>query len=59
MSYDKPRLAITHSMFSNVFVNPEDYRDFQRAGTWPDETVLVMEIRGASTKGSINKNGHY
>src|ERR1700733_3049671 len=52
-------LAMGHSMFSNVFVNPEAYRAFQRTGTWPDKTMLVMELRGASSKGSINKNGHY
>lgn len=59
MSYSERLLAMGHSMFSNVFVNPEAYRAFQRTGTWPDKTMLVMEIRGASSKGSINKNGHY
>jgi Cytochrome P460 len=59
MSYSERLLAMGHSMFSNVFVNPEAYRAFQRTGTWPDKTMLVMELRGASSKGSINKNGHY
>jgi hypothetical protein len=59
MSYSERLLAMGHSMFSNVFVNPEAYRAFQRTGTWPDKTMLVMEVRGASSKGSINKNGHY
>ena len=47
------------SMFDNVFVNPEAYRSFLSTGTWPDKTVLVLEGRGAHTKGSINKLGHF
>ncbi|MSO21549.1 MAG: cytochrome P460 [Acidobacteria bacterium] len=45
--------------FDNVFVNPEAYRAFLRTGTWPDQTMLVLEIRGSETKGSINKGGHF
>jgi hypothetical protein len=47
------------SMFDNVFVNPEAYRSFLSTGTWPDKTVIVLETRGASSKGSINKAGHF
>ncbi len=46
-------------MFDNVFVKPEAYRAFQDTGTWPDQTVLVMEVRGARSKGSINKRGQF
>jgi hypothetical protein len=48
-----------HSMFDNVFVNPEAYRSFLATGTWPDKTVMALEVRGAQTKGSINQRGHY
>jgi hypothetical protein len=48
-----------HSMFDNVFVNPEAYRSYLATGTWPDKTVMVLEVRGAKTKGSINKRGHF
>jgi Cytochrome P460 len=59
MSY-LPRAAGTgHDVFSNVFVNPESYRAFQRTGTWPDRTLLVLEVRGATHKGSINQDGFY
>jgi hypothetical protein len=59
MSYSpKPEMA-GHSMFDNVFVNPVSYREFVKTGTWPDKTVMVLEIRGAESKGSINKSGHY
>ena len=59
MSYIKRLSGAGHDMFSNVFVNPEAYREFLRTGSWPDKTVLVLEVRGATSKGSINKHGFY
>jgi hypothetical protein len=50
---------VDHSMFDNVFVNPEAYRTFLETGTWPDKTVIVLEAREAQTKGSINQHGHF
>ncbi len=51
--------AADHSMFDNVFVNPEAYHIFQKTGTWPDKTMLVLEVRGAEGNASINKAGHF
>jgi hypothetical protein len=48
-----------HHMFDNVFVNPEAYRAFLKTGSWPDKTTIIIEIRGAQTRGSINKAGQY
>src|SRR5947209_20428258 len=47
-------VAEGHSVFQNVFVNPSAYRAFQATGTWPDKTVLVLEIRGAAAKAGID-----
>lgn len=60
MSYT-PRVAnmAGHPMFDNVFVNPEAYRSYVRTGTWPDGTMLVLEVRGAESNASINKAGHF
>ena len=58
MSYN-PKASADMSMFDNVFVNPEAYRAFLATGTWPDKTVMVLESRGAETKGSINQAGHF
>ena len=58
MSYN-PKAPSDMSMFDNVFVNPEAYRSFISTGTWPDKTVLVLESRGAESKSSINKAGHF
>jgi len=46
-------------LFDNVFVNPSAYRAFLQTGTWPDKTVLVLELRASESKGSINKGGNY
>lgn len=59
MSYGPGAMQMDHSMFDNVFVNPEAYKAFLETGTWPDKTLLVLEIRVAGSKGSINKNGHF
>jgi len=58
MSYS-PNMSMDHSMFDNVFVNPEAYRAFLQTGIWPDKTMLVLEARMAGSKGSINKTGHF
>jgi len=59
MNYNPGLANMGHSMFDNVFVNPEAYKKFQETGTWPDKTVLVLEARMAQSKGSINKKGNY
>jgi hypothetical protein len=60
MSYaPKAAGAEDHSMFDNVFVNPEAYRSFLQTGTWPDKTMLILEAREARNKGSINQHGHF
>jgi hypothetical protein len=46
-------------MFDNVFVGPAAWRAFKSTGRWPDKTVFVKEARGASSHGSINKNGQF
>lgn len=59
MSYDPKAMAMGHSMFDNVFVNPEAYASFVQTGTWPDKAVLVSESRLGMDKGSINQRGHF
>src|SRR5580692_3712476 len=45
--------------FDNVFAAPAAYRSFLDTGKWPDKTMLLIEVRTASSKGSINKAGHF
>lgn len=46
-------------LFDNVFVAPTAYREFLATGKWPDKTMLVLEVRAASSHASINKSGHF
>jgi hypothetical protein len=59
MSYTEDPAMKGHSMFDNVFVDPTSWAAFKRTGHWPDKTMFAMENRGAATKGSINKQGHF
>jgi len=59
MSYSEASRPPSQSIFDNVFVNPAAYRGFQVAGTWPDKTVFMLEVRSSASKGSINQRGHY
>jgi hypothetical protein len=43
--------------FDSVFVDPGAYASFQKTGTWPDKTVMVLEVRKGQSRGSINKAG--
>jgi hypothetical protein len=58
MSY-RPAMQMDQHIFDNVFVNPEAYQVFVATGAWPDKTMLVLEVRGAEGKGSINQKGNY
>lgn len=59
MSYAPKAEMAGDSVFDNVFADPEAYRSFVKTGTWPDKTVLVLEVRKARGKGSINQRGHF
>jgi len=59
MSYNPAMQMSGHHMFDNVFVNPEAYKSFVQTGTWPDKTMLVLEVRRAEGKGSINQKGNF
>jgi hypothetical protein len=43
--------------FSNVFVNPDSYREFMATGRWPNGTMFILEIRQALENVSINSGG--
>lgn len=46
-------------MFDNVFVEPSAWASFQQTGTWPEQVVLVKEMRGVGGKSSINRHGSF
>lgn len=49
----------SHEQFTNVFVPRWAYQEFVAAGKWPEQTIFVIDEREASSKGSINKSGHF
>src|SRR5437870_1931340 len=59
MSYTEDPAMQGDSMFDNVFVDPTSWAAFKQTGHWPDKTMFALENRGARTKGSINKRGHF
>jgi len=44
-------------LFDNVFVPREAYREFLKSGTWPEKTILILEVRRSEEKVSINNGG--
>lgn len=60
MTYDGPAdKAPADPNFDNVFAAPSAYKGFLATGKWPDKTVLMIEVRGSLSKGSINQSGHF
>ena len=56
MAYVEGSASEQH-LFDSVFVDPASYTAFQKTGTWPDKTVMVLEVRKAQGRGSINQRG--
>jgi cytochrome c553 len=44
--------------FTNVFVDPEALKSFLKTGTWPDKSMLIMEVRASDSHAS-NKDGRF
>ena len=60
MTYGSPEAAATQEpKFDNVFVNRAAYDSFLKTGTWPDQTMLVLEVRTSDSKASINQGGRF
>jgi hypothetical protein len=59
MTYGPAGLGASIPQFDNVFVSPEAWRDFQKAGRWPEGTMFVLEIRYSQSHGSINRDGRF
>jgi hypothetical protein len=66
MTYSPPAAAASTTgaaarppAFTNVYVNPSSYRKFTQTGSWPDQTMFILEIRASASEGSINLGGRY
>jgi Cytochrome P460 len=59
LTYDNPNAANAAPPFTNVFVNPSSYRSFIETGTWPNQTVFVLESRRSETNAAPNVGGRF
>lgn len=59
MNYTEAASGNADPPFDNVFVQREAYAAFKATGHWPEGTMLILEIRGGTSKGSINKGGAF
>jgi hypothetical protein len=59
MTYSPPSGGNANPLFTNVFVNPESYREFVKTARWPDRTVFMLEERASTDHGSIVKGGRF
>jgi hypothetical protein len=58
MSYRDTAPGVNHA-FDSVFVDRPSYDAYMKTGTWPNGTVMVLEVRKAQSKGSINQAGMF
>jgi hypothetical protein len=59
MSYTAAPAMAGADMFGNTFVPAAAWRSFLATGVWPDKTVIMLENRGGTSQGSINKRGQF
>src|SRR4029434_10939498 len=59
LTYMEPTAANAAPPFTNVFVNPSSYRSFIETGTWPNQTVFVLESRRSETIAAPNVGGRF
>ena len=59
LTYDNPNSTNAAPPFTNVFVNPSSYRRFMETGTWPNQTVFVLESRRSETNAAPNVGGRF
>ncbi len=46
-------------MFHNIYLHPAAYREYKSKGTYPEGTILVMEVLTAGSQSSINRQGQF
>lgn len=48
-----------HVMFGNLFVQPAARKQFENTGTWPDKTILLMELRDVGSDSFLSKDARF
>ena len=59
MSYRKDAGYENQPEFHNVYISPGAFRVFRETGSFPDGTVMVLEVVASGGNASINKAGKF
>jgi cytochrome P460 len=59
LTYNEANAPNAAPPFTNVFVSPSSYRSFMETGTWPNQTVFVLELRRSETNAAPNVGGRF
>lgn len=59
LSYSEHARPSGSDTFHHVYLDPEAYTHFARTGTFPDPTMLVLEIHRRADRGAPAKQGYF
>lgn len=54
-----PSSSTSGTDFKNVYINPSSYREFVKTGTFPEGTVMILEIAQAANKNEPGLQGTF
>lgn len=54
-----PSSSTAGTDFKNVYINPSSYREFIKTGTFPEGTVMILEIAQAANKNEPGLQGAF
>ena len=59
MGYSKNVYKEGPGRFHNIYIDTVAFRRYDRTGTFPDKTMLLMDVFESVSKASINRHGHF
>jgi hypothetical protein len=59
MGYTEGQATPENAPFHNIYIQKEAFRQYVERGTFPDKTMLVMEVVSSGTNASINRRGRF
>ncbi len=59
MSYQKEAGYEDQPEFHNVYISPDAYKVFRQTGTFPEGTIMILEVVASGGNASINEAGKF
>lgn len=59
MGYDEGAKLPENPKFHNIYIQPFAYQQYKNTGTFPEGTILMMEVLSAGSHASINRRGRF